>query len=77
MDSQSSILANIYLHYVLDIWFEKKVEPNCKEEAYLCRYADDFICAFRFRGDVLVYFYGSEYFYYRFFYDSSNERKKI
>jgi group II intron reverse transcriptase/maturase len=48
----SPILANIYLHYVLDLWFEKKVKPNCKVEAYLCRYADDFICAFRFKDDV-------------------------
>jgi len=49
----SPILANIYLHYVLDLWFEKKVKPNCKGEAYLCRYADDFICAFRFKDDVV------------------------
>jgi len=48
----SPILANIYLHYVLDLWFEKKVKPNCKGDAYLCRYADDFICAFRFKDDV-------------------------
>jgi len=48
----SPILANIYLHYVLDLWFLKKVKPNCKGEAYLCRYADDFICAFRFKDDV-------------------------
>ena len=48
----SPILANIYLHYVLDLWFKKKVKPNCKGEAYLCRYADDFICAFRFYDDA-------------------------
>jgi len=48
----SPILANVYLHYVLDLWFLKKVEPNCKGEAYLCRYADDFICAFRFKDEV-------------------------
>lgn len=48
----SPILANIYLHYVLDLWFEKKVKPNCKGEACLYRYADDFLCAFRFKGDV-------------------------
>jgi RNA-directed DNA polymerase len=48
----SPLLANIYLHFVLDLWFEKKVKPNCKGEAYLCRYADDFICAFRFKDDV-------------------------
>jgi len=48
----SPILANIYLHYVLDLWFEKKVKPNCKGEVYLYRYADDFICAFRFKDDA-------------------------
>jgi len=48
----SPLLANVYLHYVLDLWFEKKVKPNCKGDAYLCRYADDFICAFRFKDDV-------------------------
>lgn len=40
----SPVLANIYLHYSLDLWFEKVVKPNCMGEAYLCRYADDFIC---------------------------------
>jgi len=48
----SPLLANIYLHFVLDLWFEKKVKPNCKGEVYLCRYADDFICAFRFKDDA-------------------------
>ena len=37
----SPILANIYLHYVLDLWFEKKIKPTCKGEAYLTRFADD------------------------------------
>ena len=48
----SPILANIYLHFVLDLWFQKKVKPNCRGEVYLCRYADDFICAFRFKDDA-------------------------
>lgn len=48
----SPILANIYLHYVLDIWFEKKVKPNCEGEAYICRFADDFVCAFRYKRDA-------------------------
>lgn len=43
----SPILANIYLHYVLDIWFEAKVKRVCKGEAYLVRYCDDFICGFQ------------------------------
>ena len=37
----SCILSNIYLHYVLDLWFEKRVKPNCKGEAHLVRYVDD------------------------------------
>ena len=47
----SPILANIYLHYVLDLWFEKIVKPRCGE-AYLCRYCDDFVCAFRYKEDA-------------------------
>ncbi len=42
----SPVLANIYLHYALDIWFEQVVKSHCVGKAYLCRYADDFICAF-------------------------------
>jgi len=42
----SPILANIYLHYALDLWFEKVVKPACNEQAYMCRFADDFICGF-------------------------------
>lgn len=37
----SPILANIYLHYVMDLWFEKVVRKHCKGEAYMVRYADD------------------------------------
>ena len=48
----SPILANIYLHYVLDIWFVKAVKPNCMGEAYYCRSADDFIFGFRYKKDA-------------------------
>ena len=37
----SPVLANVYLHYVLDMWFEKAVKGKCKGEAYIVRYADD------------------------------------
>ena len=39
----SPVLANVYMHYVLDIWFQKGVVPKLKGEAYLIRYADDFV----------------------------------
>lgn len=43
----SPILANIYLHYVLDNWFEVKVKRKIQGEAYLIRYCDDFVCCFQ------------------------------
>jgi group II intron reverse transcriptase/maturase len=48
----SPILANIYLHYALDLWFEKIVKPACNGEAYICRFADDFICGFNKKEDA-------------------------
>ena len=48
----SPMLANIYLHYVLDVWFEETVKAHCKGKAYLCRYADDFVCAFECETDA-------------------------
>ncbi len=51
--SISVLLSNIYLHYVLDLWFEKVVKPKLRGEAYLVRYIDDFVVCFQFRSDAL------------------------
>ena len=48
----SPLLANVYLHYVLDQWFHRDVKPRLRGEAYLIRYADDFICAFELESDA-------------------------
>jgi group II intron reverse transcriptase/maturase len=40
----SPIIANVFLHYVLDLWFEKKIKPQMRGICYLVRYADDFLC---------------------------------
>lgn len=48
----SPILANVYLHYVLDLWFEKVIKQEAKGEAYLIRYADDFLCCFQYKDDA-------------------------
>jgi len=53
----SPILANIYLHHVLDVWFTEVVQAYCKGQALLCRYADDFVCAFQYERDA-ERFYG-------------------
>jgi group II intron reverse transcriptase/maturase len=54
----SPVLANIYLHYVLDMWFDKAVKTRCKGEAYIVRYADDFVCMFQYENEAKA-FYGS------------------
>lgn len=48
--SISPMLANIYLHYVLDLWFARVVKPRGKARAFMCRFADDVVFAFQ-RGD--------------------------
>ena len=48
----SPILANVYLHYVLDLWFEKAVKPKLRGEAYYVRYADDFLIMFQYEADA-------------------------
>jgi group II intron reverse transcriptase/maturase len=48
----SPLLANIYLHYVLDEWFEQEVQPRLAGRAYLIRYADDFVIGFTNEKDA-------------------------
>jgi group II intron reverse transcriptase/maturase len=48
----SPLLANIFLHYVLDVWFETEVKPRLKGHAYLIRYADDFVIGFANERDA-------------------------
>jgi RNA-directed DNA polymerase len=48
----SPVLANLYLHEVLDRWFEKEVKPRLRGEAFLYRYADDLVATFQFRQDA-------------------------
>ena len=48
----SPLLANIYLHEVLDKWFEDEVKPGLKGRGFLARYADDFVLAFSVEQDA-------------------------
>jgi len=52
----SPVLANVYLHYALDLWFEKVVKAHCKGDAMIMRYADDFVCAFQYRKEAIKFF---------------------
>ena len=48
----SPLLANIYLHYTLDLWFEKRVKRNSQGYARLIRYADDYVACFQSADDA-------------------------
>ena len=51
----SPVLANIYLHYVLDLWFERKVRSQQRGQCRLIRYADDFVVPFEYRHEALAF----------------------
>lgn len=53
--SISVLLSNVYLHYVLDLWFDKKVKPRLQGEAHLCRYLDDFVVCFQLKDDAMAF----------------------
>jgi group II intron reverse transcriptase/maturase len=48
----SPLLSNIYLHYVLDLWFSRRIKKQCRGEAYYFRFADDFLACFQHKGDA-------------------------
>ena len=48
----SPLLGNLYLHYTLDVWFEREVKPRLRGEAVLVRYCDDFVIGFERRDDA-------------------------
>ncbi len=48
----SPLLSNIYLHYVLDLWFSRVVGPRCRGEAYYFRFADDFVACFQYPDEA-------------------------
>lgn len=48
----SPMLSNVYLHYVLDVWFEQQIKPRTKGRAFLVRFADDFVMGFEREDDA-------------------------
>lgn len=51
----SPVLANVYLHYVLDLWFERRWRLRCRGRAYLVRFADDFVACFQYEADAQAF----------------------
>lgn len=48
----SPLLSNIYLHYVLDLWFNRRIKRQCRGVAYYFRFADDFLACFQYKSDA-------------------------
>lgn len=49
----SPILANVYLHYALDLWMEKVVKPECRGSVEIVRYADDFVICVQYKDEAI------------------------
>jgi group II intron reverse transcriptase/maturase len=52
----SPVCANVYLHYVLDMWFDRVVKTRSKGDAFIVRYADDFVCMFQYENEAKKFF---------------------
>ncbi len=73
----SPVLANIYLHYVLDLWFEKIIKRECRGESYMVRYADDFICCFQYKDDAMRFYRSLSERLGKFNLELSQEKSKV
>lgn len=73
----SPILANIYLHYVLDVWFEKVVKKHLEGESLLIAYADDFVCAFRYHKDATKFMKALEKRFSKFGLELAKEKTNL
>ena len=49
-------MANVYLHYVLDMWFEIRIKKQSQGMAEIVRYADDFVCCFQYEEDARKFY---------------------
>ena len=73
----SPILANVYLHYVLDLWFEKVVRKQCEGQAYIVRYADDFVCCFQHKREAIQFYESLKLRLKKFNLEIAEEKTKV
>ena len=75
--SLSPLLANIYLHYVIDLWFDKVVREYCQGEVWMTRYADDIVFCFQYERDVENFYKALKKRLAKFELQLSEEKTKI
>ena len=73
----SPVMANIYLHYVLDMWFEVRVKKASRGMAEIVRYADDFICCFQYEDDARNFYEALKERLAKFGLELSEEKSQI
>jgi RNA-directed DNA polymerase len=75
--SLSPLLGNIYLHYVLDLWFQEIVSKKSNGEAYITRFADDSVACFENEEDAIRYFQSMQQRLTKFGLEIAREKSKI
>ena len=73
----SPILANVYLHYVLDQWYEIGLKPKLKGEVYYVRYADDFLFLFQYENEAQMVMQGLQNRLRRFGLEVAEDKTRI
>lgn len=73
----SPVCANVYLHYVLDIWFDRVIKKQCKGKAYIVRYADDFLCMFQYDDEAKAFYAALEARLKKFNLELSKDKSKV
>ena len=73
----SPIMANVYLHYVIDMWFDIKVRKQCRGESSMVRYADDTVFCFQYEDDARAFYTELKARLAKFGLELSEEKSKI
>ncbi len=73
----SPLLANIYLHYTLDVWFEKRVKRNSQGYTKLVRYADDYVACFQYKEEAKQFMQDMEARLNQFHLEVAPEKTKL
>lgn len=73
----SPILGNVYLHYVLDLWFKEVIQKRCSGEAFMVRYADDYVCCFQKEDEAKKFYEALKKRLNKFGLEVAEEKSKI
>ena len=73
----SPVLTNVYLHYVLDMWFDKEIKGKYRGEAYIIRYADDFVCMFQYKDEANAFYKSLKARLAKFGLETADDKSKV